>query len=171
MENFIKWLLNLFKPMEQPIDNATGQTIITTPIEVPVVPVEQSLPVTAPTISIPSKLDLWCKAAIEMEGANPANNNPGNIRYVADTWMQKLATGERNGFCVFPNYEVGYHVLQQFFINAATGRSQIYHPLDTLYDFYSKYAPASDNNNPTHYAQFVAGIIGVSASEQIKNLV
>lgn len=119
---------------------------------------------------IESKLDLWCKAAIQMEGANPTNNNPGNIRYVAGTWMQKLATGEHNGFCVFPTYAVGYQVLRDFFTNAATGKSKIYHSTDTLYDFYSKYAPASDSNDPRHYASYVSSIIGVQPTTMIKDL-
>lgn len=118
-----------------------------------------------------SKLALWCQAATKIENADPALNNPGNIRYVMGTWMQKLAVGQKNGFCIFPTLAVGQHVLEQFFINAATGKSQIYHPTDTLVQFYSKYAPSSDHNNPNAYASFVAGIIGVPASTQIQTLV
>lgn len=121
--------------------------------------------------TIPTKLDLWCKAAIQMEGANPKLNNPGNVRYVIGTWMQKKAIGEENGFCIFPDYKTGYDVLQEIFTNAATGKSIIYHPTDTLYDFYAKYAPASDGNNPKHYAEFVAGIIGVDPDVEISTLV
>jgi len=146
--------------MEHPIDNATGQPII--PIRTPEAPVVSTLP---------TKLELWCKAAIMMEGANPANHNPGNIRFAPNTWMEKIAIGQNHGFCIFPTYAVGYNVLRQIFINAATGKSKIYHPNDTLYQFYAKYAPNSDGNDSKHYAEVVASVIGVSPNTMIKTLV
>lgn len=179
MNNFIEWIESLWNAIISTNTMDTTQTQpTTTPIQ-PQIPLEVTTepvsvvynPTPVNTTTSPTKLDLWCKAAIEMEGANPANNNPGNIRYVMGTWMQKMAIGENNGFCVFKDYETGYAVLKQFFTNAATGKSSIYHPTDTLYVFYSKYAPASDNNNPNHYAEFVAGIIGVSPTVEISTLV
>lgn len=119
----------------------------------------------------PTKLELWIKAAIQMEGANPANNNPGNIIWIEGTWMQKLATGHNGRFCIFKDYETGYAVLQKIFTNAATGKSQIYSPIDTLYVFYSKYAPDSDGNNSKHYAEFVASIIASAYPEVTANTV
>lgn len=129
------------------------------------------IPVPVDVVPPLSKLDLWCKGGIQMEGADPVLNNPGNIRFVIGTWMVKLATGEKNGFCIFPDYQTGYNVLKEFFTNACTGKSTIYHPTDTLYQFYAKYAPSSDGNNPNHYAEFVAGIIGVPPTTEIKNLI
>jgi len=166
MKAFIQWLISLFFPTVPP----TAPTPVVEPVIPPIAPIVPPAPQT------PSKLDLWIKGAITMEGANPAHNNPGNVRYVVGTWMQKLATGEANGFCVFPTYEVGYHVLEQFFINAATGRSQIYSPTDSLFKFYSKYAPVGDGNNPLVYSSYVASIIAkdyplVTANTLIKDLV
>lgn len=122
-------------------------------------------------IPAPTKLDLWCQAATKMEDADPSLNNPGNIRFVIGTWMAKLAVGEKNGFCVFKDYATGYAVLKQFFTNAATGKSEIYHPTDTLIQFYEKYAPSSDNNNPIAYASFVASFIGVPDTTIISTLI
>lgn len=40
----------------------------------------------------------------------------------------------------------------------------------TLYEAMSKYAPASDKNNPRHYAEFVANHVGVSPNTPIRNI-
>lgn len=112
-----------------------------------------------------SKLDLWCQYATLMEGAKPSRNNPGNLRYVG----QKFAKND-GGFCKFDTYQHGYDALKNLFIDACSGLSRIYNPNGTLYDFYQKYAPESDGNNPTHYAEFVAHGIGVDPSVQIKTL-
>lgn len=125
-------------------------------------------PIVAPATA---KIDLWCQGAIHMENADPTLNNPGNIRYVNGTWMAKLAIGSKYGFCVFKDYQTGYNTLKELFINAATGKSTIYHPTDTLYQFYSKYAPSADHNNPNHYAEYVASVIGVLPTVQIKTLI
>lgn len=117
-----------------------------------------------------NKLDMWCLAAIAMEGAYKPNNNPGNVRYIPGTWPAKLATGNRRGFCTFKTYNIGYAVLKKIFTNACTGLSKIYHPTDTLYTFYEKYAPASDGNNPKKYAEYVSSIIKVDPNVQIQTL-
>lgn len=178
---FLKWLLSLFASSEpqQSQDNAPDGVPLIAPSAwiAPQGAVMPSEPViVAPEPVVPpapgkTSLELWCQAAIQMEGAFEGNNNPGNVRYVPGTWMQKLATGQRKGFCVFPTYEVGYRVLEQVFVNAATGKSRIYRPTDTLYRFYEKYAPSSDGNNPSNYAEFVARVIGVSPSVEIRTLV
>ena len=129
---------------------------------------------------VKSKLDLWCEAAISMEGANPENCNPGNLRYVG----QKEAIGKTpNGFCIFPTYAVGYSMLRDLFTRAATGASGNYKADETLYEFYAGipmpnrygrviagYAPASDNNQPNHYAEVVAAHIGVDPNVKISSL-
>lgn len=132
-----------------------------------VIPVSETVPPASPV----TKLDLWCEAAIKMEGADASLSNPGNVRYVSGTWMAKIAIGQKDGFCVFKDYQTGYGVLKELFANAATGKSEIYRPSDTLYQFYAKYAPASDNNDPNHYAEFVASAIGVAPTVAISTLV
>lgn len=115
-----------------------------------------------------TKLELWCEAIKEMENANLALNNPGNIKYVG----QRNAIRSSNGFCIFPDYATGYMALENTLINAATDKAiqYGYHSSMTLVEFYEHYAPANDGNNPQNYARFVAGIIGVPVETQIKDL-
>jgi len=47
---------------------------------------------------------------------------------------------------------------------AAEGESSVYHPDMTLLQFFQKYAPAKDKNNPKKYAQFVADKMGTTTS-------
>lgn len=112
-----------------------------------------------------SKLDLWCAAAKQMEGALPYRNNPGNLRYVG----QQYAVND-GGFCKFDTYAHGYTALRNLFIRACSGLSSEYNANGNLYDFYEKYAPASDKNNPREYAEFVAKYIGVPVDIIIKTL-
>lgn len=128
-----------------------------------------------------SKIDLWCAAAERMEGANPAYNNPGNIRNGAYTKSMGSTGVSRNGFAIFPTYALGYMALRNLFVRACTGLSERYPKDLTLYEFYEGktvngvdyggYAPASDNNQPRHYAEVMAKAMGVDPSIQIKNLV
>lgn len=144
------------------------------PVEPPIAP-EPDMPTPTPNSTpipkidpIPahvSKIDIWCEAIKKMEGAKPSRNNPGNIRFIG----QKFAINDK-GFCKFDTYAHGYGALRQILVNACSGKSKVYHPTDTLYTFYTKYAPDSDGNNSKNYAQFVAGKLGVSPVIQIKNL-
>ncbi len=114
-----------------------------------------------------SKIDEWCRAIEIMEGAKKSLNNPGNIRYIG----QKTAIGkDSRGFCIFPDYATGYLALRNLLVNACTGKSKVYYPEMTLRQFYDVYAPAEDQNNPSTYAKFVAGRIGVTVDTPIKEL-
>lgn len=128
---------------------------------------------------VKAKLDLWLEAIIKMEGSNPKWNNPGNLRYVG----QAKAVGKTpNGFCIFPDYATGYMEMRNLLLRACTGQSKNYSPTMTLFEFYAGvyntdgtkkypgYAPKEDNNDPVRYANFVAKVVGVSPSIQIKDL-
>lgn len=115
---------------------------------------------------IKSKLDLWIAAGTIMEGAKPLRNNPGNLRFVG----QQFAIND-NGFCKFDTFAHGYSAFRNLLIHACSGAMASYNPNGSLYDFYSVYAPASDGNDPRHYAEFVAKYIGVDPSIAIKNLI
>lgn len=128
---------------------------------------------------IKSKIDAWCEAIARLEKANPAYNNPGNIRYVG----QAKATGQsQNGFCIFPDYQTGYMELRNMLVRACTGQSRLYSPDMTLYEFYAGvynadgtkkypgYAPKEDRNDPVSYAKFVGSQLGVSVETPIKLL-
>lgn len=121
-----------------------------------------------------NKINDWALAIQQFEGYYPGsrsyrNNNPGNIRY-AGLYASMAKGKDTAGFCIFESYERGFSALVTLLTRAATGLSDVYKPEDTLLGFYEKYAPASDNNYPAGYANFVAGKIGVTASTKIKDL-
>lgn len=118
-----------------------------------------------PTPTPTSKIDLWCAATKQMEGAKPERNNPGNLRFIG----QQYAVND-NGFCKFDTYQHGYDALHTLILRACNGLSNLYNAKGTLYDFYAVYAPSSDGNDPKNYAEFVAGYIGVSPLVIIKTL-
>jgi hypothetical protein len=84
------------------------------------------------------------------------NNNPGNLR----SWGTRPV---RDGYAVFDTPEAGWAALRrQIELNINRGL--------TLQEFfggkqgvYAGYAPASDENDPAGYAQFVAQRAGIAA--------
>lgn len=95
------------------------------------------------------------------------NCNCGNLKFVG----QRLAIGkDKLGFAIFKDYEDGYITLKNMILKAAKGESKIYKPTDTLYSFFSKFAPIQDNNNPENYAIKVASRLGVSPTKTLKQL-
>jgi len=121
---------------------------------------------------VSSKLDAWALAIQSFEGyfagsRSFRNNNPGNIKFVG----QSTATGQDDkGFCVFPDYKTGFEALKSLLRYAASGKSKYYNPAGDLFAWASVYAPASDNNAPKVYAEFVAKKIGVPVSTPIREL-
>lgn len=87
------------------------------------------------------------------------NNNPGNIRSVDGP------------FLVFPSYEKGFAYLKDYVTRACTGRHKAYQPTYSFLNFFHTYAPGSDNNQPDHYAQWVADKMKLPVTTQIKDLV
>ena len=108
-------------------------------------------------------------AAIQqMEGWFPGsrsylNNNPGNLR------SGPGMTGTAGGYAVFPDVATGQAALD------AQVQSNIDRGL-TLQQFfaggngYPGYAPSADNNNPTAYANFVAGQVGIDTSTPLNSV-
>ena len=120
-------------------------------------------------------LNMMCKAIEKHEGwiLNPPsrsvrNNNPGNLVFVG----QPGATKEANGrFAVFKTYNDGLNALKNMILNGAKGKSKVYFPSDNLFDFFNKYAPSNDNNDPVRYAEVVAKAMGVNAARwRLKDL-
>lgn len=80
------------------------------------------------------------------------NNNPGNLIYVG----QAGATPGQGGFAAFPSYDAGYQALLNQIQNYANRGL-------TIDQMMNLYAPAGQgNNNPTLYANTIAGALGVS---------
>lgn len=137
-----------------------------TPDIKPVVVAPHITPPSPTPAPVSSKVDLWCQAITKMEGANPKNNNPGNLEYHAQP-----GTIDKNGrFAMFGTYQEGYQALKTLLIRACEGKSALYDPNGDLVAFYNVYAPSSDNNNPIEYAKFVAKFIGCPVETPIKNL-
>jgi hypothetical protein len=81
------------------------------------------------------------------------NNNPGNLRL--SNPPQSGASQGTGGFASFDTPADGYAALVNDVTLKVTNN-----PSDTLLDLISKYAPASDGNDPDSYAQTVATGLG-----------
>lgn len=119
------------------------------------------------------KLHKWALAIQSHEGyykgsRSYRNKNPGNLKFCG----QRLATGQdANNFAIFKTYEDGFMTLVNQLRYACIGKSAVYSPNDTLYSFFQKFAPATDNNNPKIYAEVVAHNLMVDPNISIKKLI
>lgn len=111
-------------------------------------------------------LTAMCMAIQRHEGwiLNPPsrsvrNKNPGNLRFANQ--VKAIGKDDKN-FAIFKTYEDGFQALKNMVLNAAKGGSKIYHPTDNLFDYFKKYAPSSDNNDPIRYAEVVAKAMKVN---------
>ena len=96
------------------------------------------------------------------------NKNPGNIRYAE----QKRAIGkDKLNFAIFQTYEDGFATLVEMITRAVQGKSKVYAPTMTITEYFRKYAPSADHNNPDAYALFVMRKLGVGKEFRIKDLV
>lgn len=134
-------------------------------------PPQQPLPAPTPPTPHPDLLAAFCKGIEQYEGYAPGtrayvNNNPGNLRH----WPTQ--DGVKGGFAYFKTYEKGFAALKDLVIRAATGKSNVYKPTDNLLDFFAKYSPANDNNNPIAYAEWIGKKLAVDPLEfHIRELV
>ncbi len=86
------------------------------------------------------------------------NNNPGNIRQGS------------NGFRTYSSMEEGYGALVNQLGLYQEGDSAHTTGNETLLEAMKIYAPSSDNNNPTAYANRVAKAMGVTINTKISSL-
>lgn len=91
------------------------------------------------------------------------NNNPGNLKAAG----QAGVTGsDDQGHAIFASYQAGWDALVNQLTLAFTGRSHVYTPDDSLYDFFGKYA----EGNSTQYAEYVAAELGVSPNSTLAQI-
>ena len=106
--------------------------------------------------------------ALQNYGSTPAvrNFNPWNIM---DTWFwwQKV---EWERFTRFDTPQEWFSALVSKIDNIKAWWSRVYSPDMTLLQYISKYAPSSDNNNPSGYANAIAKNLWISVNTQIKNI-
>jgi hypothetical protein len=96
------------------------------------------------------------------------NKNPGNLKWA----NQAKAIGKDDkGFAKFANVTEGRNALKAMILNAASGKSKVYKPGMTLLEFFSKFAPSTDHNNPAAYTLSVSKKMGVPTTFVISNLV
>ena len=130
-------------------------------------------------VNTKSLIEIWAGAIKNHEGyfegsRSFRNCNPANFKTSGSVtpYMAKLgATGvDSGGFCIFPSYEVGFKALCTFLEDACNDKLSSYRKTMTIYEFFSKYAPASDNNDTLAYAKTVAKSLGVSINTRIEEL-
>ena len=95
------------------------------------------------------------------------NNNPWNIK---DTSFGNVLWTDWSWFAIFATPEDWFDALVAKIENAQAWWSSIYKPSMSLYDFFSKYAPSSDNNNPKTYAEDIAKQIWVKPTDKVWDL-
>ena len=86
------------------------------------------------------------------------NNNPGNLRPVGGT-----------GFTSHASQLDGWMAMARQIRLYFTGKSAAagFQKLQSIWDIIHKYAPASDNNDPEAYSNFVANMMGVGAKDKL----
>lgn len=143
----------------------------------PIPPMPTPTPV--PVLAKPSPSMLWrfSDAVATYEGGHTIgnlayrNNNPLDYRW---PWGGKLPAYalrvDAKNFLIFDTWDHGFAYGMQNIENACTGKSEIYHPTDTIAQFFAKFAPSSDDNDPDRYAAWVAQRIGLSTTTPISVL-
>lgn len=125
------------------------------------------------------RVTLFCKAIESREGyfapsdrypkgtASWRNKNPGNLRYA----QQVGSIGkDSNNFAIFPTYEEGFAALRRQILAACNGTSKVFKPTDTILEFFQKYAPSNDSNDPVSYANEVAAKVYLPVTAQMKDV-
>lgn len=151
-----------------PINDPVVPSSVPSPIipnALPNTPVEPILSPTAPT------LEDFCLALRDFEGKpgdlNYKNNNPGNCRFNESGYLPIYGNvkRDRNGFAIFPTYELGWLYLKNMV------KGQIHkRPNETLLQFMHRYAPPADNNPTEAYVNFIAKRLSVDKGFQMRNL-
>jgi hypothetical protein len=155
--------MNFFQKVENWfIDTFFSVKLQTMPTDPPVVTTQaQPAPVTP--------LVKFCTSIRNYEGKpgdpNYVNNNPGDFRYYFGGYLPKYGVVKESpgGFAVFETYELGWEYLV-----ASVTEMCDNHPTWNFLDFFNRYAPSSDGNNPELYAQTIAGEMGVDVSAIVK---
>lgn len=96
---------------------------------------------------------------VQQSSGRSGQYNAGNLRN-ADGSFKSFATPEE-----------GRQALVNQLTRYQTGNNRVgVKPENTLYEAMSTYAPASDNNRPKQYAEFIAKNLGISPNTQIKDI-
>lgn len=143
------------------------------PINTPTMPIEPApTPSNSPVQPVPT-LRQFLTAQWGFENANPAINNPGNYRFHYGGYASIYGNVgcSAKGFAIFPTLALG----EEYATNCTKGVIKNHLGLTILTYIggdvdWPGYAPASDANNPSHYASFVASKLDVPTSFKMANL-
>jgi len=91
------------------------------------------------------------------------NNNPGNLKSAGQIGLVGI---DETGHAIFDSLTSGWNALKNQIRIAIIGKSYVYTPSDSLYEFFSKYSEA----NSAQYAQFVASKLGVVPETKLSEL-
>ncbi len=113
-----------------------------------------------------SDLNKFCLFIKGYEGANPENNNPYDFRYYFGGYLPKYGVVKESpgGFAMFETYALG-----ELYGRTCITEMIQNHPHWTFVDFFNRFAPVNDGNNPTLYATRSAAEFGVEASANLKS--
>ena len=90
------------------------------------------------------------------------NNNPLNIRYdPANDWQGQICKDD-DGFAIFESPDYGLRAGDRILENYDD-----LHGIDTISEITERFAPASDDNDPEAYADFIASRTGMGANQRI----
>lgn len=169
---------NLYLPPNQP----NPPSMPPTPTPTPIVPSEPNPALQHPATASSTKLTIFCTALRDYEGKpgdlNYQLNNPGDCRpspvgylpryqpvEIIDTDTDPRYPYHVGKFAKFPSYEVGWQYLENMVQTMAEN-----HPVWTILDFFTHFAPSGDRNDPNAYAENVAGRCGVSPTTTLQAL-
>ena len=92
------------------------------------------------------------------------NNNPWNIK---DSSFWNVLWHDEKWFAIFATPEDWFDALVKKIENIQNWWKSVYSKDMTLYQFFAKYAPSSDNNNPKAYAESVAKQLWTTANATV----
>ena len=121
----------------------------------------------APTSRLPLRITLWASLIAKGEGANPASNNPGNLKYSSLTasWGATHGHPALDGgyLCQFATPEAGMNALCNFLVLGCEDQLAAFHNARTLEAFTKVYA----GNPPQGYIDAIVQGMGGDPNVQI----
>lgn len=120
-----------------------------------------------PMTTFPQMIQKWAHAIETSEGAAPATNNPGNLKYSSLTasWGATPGRAASDGghLCQFGTYAQGLHALCNFLVLGCENQLLAFHHARTLTSFTKIYA----GNPPQGYIDRIVSTLGVSPDVDI----
>lgn len=118
-------------------------------------------------MKIPSIITKWAKLIAVGEGATPASNNPGNLKYTSLTasWGAKRGRAATDGgyLSKFDTYDAGFTALVNFLMLGCEDHLLAFHKARTITKFTRIYA----GNPPQPYIDRIVQGLGVDPNVDI----